>query len=73
MKNVLLATIVLIAICVVGSWEYSLTNKERVNSIPDSVYEYIYLKVGDNCTDMEILNYYDNHRMECDSVEIANL
>lgn len=73
MKNVLLATIVLIAICVVGSWEYSLTNKERANSIPDSVYEYIYLKVGDNSTDMEILNYYDNHRMECDSVEIVNL
>lgn len=73
MKNVLLATIVLIAICVVGSWEYSLTNKERVNSIPDSVYEYIYLKVGDNSTDVGILHYYDTHRMECDSVEIANL
>lgn len=73
MKNVLLAMIVFIAICFAGSWEYSLSIEERIKSIPDSVYEHIYLKLGNTCTDAEILNYYDTHKIECDSVEIANL
>ena len=44
-----------------------------MNTIPDSVYEYIILKLGDDATNLQILSYYDNHRIECDQIELENM
>lgn len=72
-RNILLGLVMLVAILFMGSWEYSITQSERFENLPDSVYEYIYLKVGEGGSDKQILDYYDSHRLECDSVELANL
>lgn len=63
----------LICFCAISSWEYSITLEERMNAIPDSVYEYIILKLGDDATDEQIISYYDNHRIECDQIELENM
>ena len=60
MKTMLLVILGLICFCAVSSWEYSTTLEERMNTIPDSVYEYIILKLGDDATNSQILSYYDN-------------
>ena len=55
MKTMLLVILGLICFCAVSSWEYSTTLEERMNTIPDSVYEYIILKLGDDATNSQIL------------------
>lgn len=72
MKNLIFFVIILILIILVGSWEFHVTEQERLQNIPDIVYEYIYLKLGDGCTDSEILEYYDAHRAECNKVELED-
>ena len=73
MKTILLIIMGLICFCAVSSWEYSTSLEERMNTIPDSVYEYIILKLGDDATNLQILSYYDNHRIECDQIELENM
>ena len=73
MKNLVLAGAIFLGIIVLSSLEYKAQVKESVNNIPDSVYEYIYLKLGDGASDSQIVEYYNNHRATCDSIEIANL
>lgn len=72
MKNLVLSIIILILIILVGSWEFHITEQERLQNIPDTVYEHIYLQLGDGCTNTQILEYYDNHRAECDKIELES-
>mgnify|MGYP000086326111 CR=1 FL=1 len=73
MKNLVLAGAIFLGIIVLSSLEYKAQVSENVNNIPDSVYEYIYLQLGDGASDSQIVEYYNNHRATCDSIEIANL
>lgn len=72
MRNLILSLIILILIILVGSWEFRITERERLQNIPDVVYEHIYLKLGDGCSDTQILEYYDRHRAECDKIELED-
>lgn len=71
MKKILATITVILSIGLAGGIGDDQITDERINAIPDSVFEYITLKGDFN--EYEIINYYDTHRMKCDSVEIANL
>ena len=73
MKAMLLIIFGFICFCAISNWEYSTTLEEKMNTIPDSVYEYIILKLGDDATDEQIISYYDNHRIECNQIELENI
>lgn len=72
-ENWLIAGILLILVIFMSSLEHKSQTKEEVLAIPDSVYEYIILKLGDEATDEQIISYYDNHRIECDQIELENM
>lgn len=68
----------IIAICafviLVGFFVYDniQTDREIMLSMDDAVYEYIYNKLGDGCTDSQIVSYYNRHRKECMDIEYQN-
>lgn len=73
MRSTFLFLGLILGFAYLSSWDYAVYERERIEAIPDIAWEYSVLELGDQATDREVLEWYEEHRAFCDSLALENM